>query len=197
MTQKYLDLNLIDTWDGTLTQTGTGSTNGSIRTFTTDALKGLLRRYGYYDEQGGVLENEGISELSPDFAKFTKYTSCWSDTSHPTLVFTEADCDVQSDSPSRSWKFTSGYTLNNPTLADYTGNIDEITLSSPQSVNDHVPIGGTPTNPVYPCYKIHRWQNNQQFSLTSTQDTLSLPSKRSLPHGRNKDSSVQKMQERY
>jgi hypothetical protein len=163
VTQKYLDLNLIDTWDGTLTQTGTGSTNGSIRTFTTDALKGLLRRYGYYDEQGGVLENEGISLLSPDFAKFTKYTSCWSDTSHPTLVFTEADCDVQSDSPSRSWKFTSGYTLNNPTLVDYTGNIDEITLSSPQSANDHVPIGGTPTNPVYPCYKIHRWQNNQQF----------------------------------
>ena len=155
VTQYYLDFSAETVWDGTLVNTGVGSTNGFVQMFTTDPLKGELRPYGY----DYIQFNQDYG--SPDFAKFTKYTSCWSDDAHPTLVFTESDCDVQSTDSNRSWRFVSGYELTTPTLEGHTGTTSAIwneglTVSSEDGF---IPVIG---EDVYPCYNLHRWQGNKQ-----------------------------------
>ena len=168
VTNEYYEFDENNAWNGELAiqSNQAGTTHGILHAVTTDALKGTLVRYGfgsidYYERTGA--NSDGV--LFPDFANYTKFTPCWSDDNHPTLSFTESDCDVQSTDENRQWRFVSGYTLTTPTVEDYTGTVDDIDFTilgvGQPSVHRPIPFDAFP-GPNTPCYKVHRWQGIEQ-----------------------------------
>lgn len=166
VTNEYYQFDENNPWDGSLNiqSSQSGSTHGILHAVTTDELKGTLFRYGFgsIDHYRGSQDTDNV--LFPDFAEYTKFTPCWSDDNHPTLSFTESDCDVQSTDDDRQWRFVSGYTLTTPTVEDYTGTVDDIDFTV-------LGTGGVSHRPVpfdafgqvnTPCYKVHRWQGIEQ-----------------------------------
>lgn len=173
VTNEYYEFDENNAWDGELIiqSNQAGTTYGKLHAVSTDPLKGTLFRYGFgsidhYIRSGQDTDNV----LFPDFANFTKFTSCWSDDNHPTLSYTEADCDVQSTDADRQWRFVSGYTLTTPTEVDYTGTVTDIDFRAsgpgPSSTYDPIPFDGFgnwyQNEVATPCYKLHRWQGLEQ-----------------------------------